>query len=228
MTRTLSEQLRPTEFADLIQPSAMVQRLERMVEQRMPMNMLFYGQPGVGKTSAARILLNKLEADSYEINGSLETGIEHVRKNIEMFCVSMSLLSDVKVCFIDECEYLSVNAQASLRGLIEKCGQVRFVLTANEIKKMHPALRSRCLPVCFDVGPIEAPQIIARLVPWYQGKLRKLGYEIEAQRLHEILCTSFPDLRTVANRLELEASPLAERIESPLEPRQAEDRAKAA
>ena len=228
MTPILSEQLRPTEFADLIQPSAMVQRLERMVEQRMPMNMLFYGQPGVGKTSAARILLNKLDADSYEINGSLETGIDHVRKNIEMFCVSMSLLSDVKVCFIDECEYLSLNAQASLRGLIEKRSHVRFVLTANEIKKMHPALRSRCLLLCFDVGPIEAPEIIARLVPRYQGKLRKLGYEIEAQRLHEILCTSFPDLRAVANRLEFEASPLAERIESPLEPRQAEDRAKAA
>ena len=93
---------------------------------------------------------------------------------------------------------------------------------------MHPALKSRCLPVCFDVGPIEAPQIIARLVPWYQGKLRKLGYEIEAKRLHEILCTSFPDLRAVANRLELEASPLAERVESSLEPRQAEGRVKAA
>ena len=121
MTPILSEQLRPTEFADLIQPSAMVERLERMAEQRMPMNMLFYGQPGVGKTSAARILLNKLDADYCEINGSMETGIEHVRKNIEMFCVSMSMFSAVKVCFIDECEYLSMNAQASLRGLIEKC-----------------------------------------------------------------------------------------------------------
>ena len=228
MTPILSEQLRPREFAELIQPSAIVQRLKRMVDQRSLMNMLFHGQPGVGKTSAVRILLNKLDADSYEINGSLETGIDHVRKNIEMFCTSMSLLSDVKVCFIDECEYLSLNAQASLRGLIEKCGHVRFLLTANEIKKMHPALRSRCLPLCFDVGPIEASEIIARLVPWYQGRLRELGYEIEEQRLHEILCTSFPDLRAVANRLDLEASPLAERIDSGLEPRQAEDRAKAA
>ena len=160
MTPILSEQLRPTEFADLIQPSAMVERLERMAEQRMPMNMLFYGQPGVGKTSAARILLNKLDADYCEINGSMETGIEHVRKNIEMFCVSMSMFSAVKVCFIDECEYLSMNAQASLRGLIEKCTHVRFLLTANDIKKMHPALKSRCLPLCFDVGPIEAPEVI--------------------------------------------------------------------
>ena len=94
----------PDKFADLIQPSAMVQRLERMAEQRTPMNMLFYGQPGVGKTTAARILVNKLEADCYEINGSMETGIEHVRKNIEAYCMSMSLFSTMKVCFIDQCQ----------------------------------------------------------------------------------------------------------------------------
>ena len=126
MTPIFSEVLRPTEFADLIQPAAMVQRLKRMAEQRTPMNMLFYGQPGVGKTTAARILLNKLEACCYEINGSMETGIERVRKNIEVYCSSMSLLSAMKVCFIDECEYLSMNAQASLRGLIEKYDHVRF------------------------------------------------------------------------------------------------------
>ena len=51
-----------------------------------------------------------------------------------------------------------------------------------------------------DVGPIEAPEVIARLVPRYQEKLRQLGYEIDAQRLHEILCTSFPDLRAVAEQ----------------------------
>jgi len=207
MTPTFSELLRPTEFADLIQPSAMVQRLERMVDQRKPMNMLFYGSPGVGKTSAARILLSKLDADYYEINGSKETGIDNVRKNIEGFCVTLSMYSDVKVCFIDECDYLSMNAQASLRALIEKCDHVRFLLTANEIGKMHAALKSRCLPICFDVGPLEAPEIINRLVPRYQEKLGKLGLQMDAQRLHEILYTSFPDLRAVANRLEFEALP---------------------
>ena len=134
----------------------------------------------------------------------------------------------MKVCFIDECEYLSMNAQASLRGLIEECDHVRFLLTANDIKKMHPALKSRCLPICFDVGPIEAPEVIARLMPRYQEKLRQLGYEIGPRRLHEILCTSFPDLRAVANRLEFEATPLAGQIESALESQEAQEREKAA
>ena len=107
MEQQLSELLRPTELADLIQPLELIQRLERMVERRALVNMLIYGKPGLGKTSAARILANKLDADCYEINGSMETGIENVRKNIEMFCVSLSLFSAVKVCFIDDCEYLS-------------------------------------------------------------------------------------------------------------------------
>jgi hypothetical protein len=65
-------------------------------------------------------------------------------------------------------------------------------------------------------------------MPRYQEKLRQLGCEIDARRLHEILCTSFPDLRAVANRLEFEATPLDERIESALAPREAQEREKAA
>ena len=73
MEQQLSELLRPTELADLIQPLELIQRLERMVERRALVNMLFHGKPGLGKTSAARILANKLDADCYEtqwLNGN--------------------------------------------------------------------------------------------------------------------------------------------------------------
>ena len=210
MEQQLSELLRPTELADLIQPLELIQRLERMVERRALVNMLIYGKPGLGKTSAARILANKLDADCYEINGSMETGIENVRKNIEMFCVSLSLFSAVKVCFIDECEYLSKNAQASLRGLIEKCDHVRFLLIANDITKFHRALKSRCKLVNFDVGPSQATEVIKRLLPRYQEKLARLGYSLDDQRLWELICVSFPDLRSVANQIEFEYGPPSE------------------
>ena len=156
----------------------------------------------------------------------METGIDNVRKYIQGFCTAASMYSRVKVCFIDECDYLSMNAQASLRGLIEKCDHTRFLLTANEIKKMHPALKSRCLPICFDVGPLEAPEIINRLVPRYQEKLGKLGLQIDVQRLDEILYTSFPDLRAVANRLEFEALPSVDAAEGALASQLAENRQK--
>jgi replication-associated recombination protein RarA len=202
-----SEVLRPTELVDLVQPDYVVARFERMVSDRNLMNMLFYGQPGVGKTSAARLLLKKIDMDVYEVNGSIKTGIDQVRDEIEKFCTHYSIYGQPKACFIDECEFLSASAQAGLRGVIEKFREVRFILTANDIIKLHPALKSRCMPISFDPSPLQAEEIISRIAPRYHLKLEDAGLEIGDKALREILFTEFPDLRRVANRLEFEALP---------------------
>jgi replication-associated recombination protein RarA len=207
MKSSLSELLRPTSLADLIQPQEVIQGLERMVRQRSLVSMLFHGKPGIGKTSAARILIKELAADVLEVNGSRSTGIVDVRSKIESFCASSSLFSDLKVCFIDECEFLSANAQAALRGIIENAHNVRFLLTANNINKLDPALRSRCRPISFDVGPQNADAVINRLQPRYQGKLSKLGYDIDAAWLERELHVCFPDLRKLANTIEFTYGP---------------------
>ena len=95
----------------------------------------------------------------YEINGSLQTGVDTIR-DIQRFVSSMPLLGNDKVVFIDECEFLSTNAQAGLRGLIEKVPEISYLLTANDIKKLHPALKSlksRCMPICFDISSAKRP-----------------------------------------------------------------------
>lgn len=204
MKQQLSELLRPAEFADLIQPVEIIQRLEEMAQTRSMVNMLFYGRPGLGKTSAARLLLRELHVHVYEINGSVATGIDTVRKDLEMFCGTMSIFGKAKVCFIDESDFLSANAQAGLRGLIERQSQVRFLLTANQERKLTPALRSRCLPVCFDISPIDAKETVERLLPRYMRKLGALGYNVDRKHLSELMFTYFPDLRFVANQLEFE------------------------
>lgn len=209
MTNTLlSEVLRPTELTDLVQPETVVARFERMVSERKLMNMLFFGRPGLGKTSAAQLLLEKTDVEVYEVNGSTKTGIDQVRHDIEMFCSTMSIYGQPRVCFIDECEFLSTSAQAGLRGIIEKFKEVRFLLTANDIKKLHPALKSRCIPICFDPSPLNADEIIERVLPRYRLKLADAGLEIADKALREILFTEFPDLRRVANRIEFEAKTL--------------------
>jgi replication-associated recombination protein RarA len=202
MQQQLSELLRPTELADLIQPLELIQGLERMVEKRSLLNMLFYGKPGLGKTSAAQILLKALDAFPLRINGSMRTGIDVVRE-MEKFCEGLSIFGDMKVCFIDECEYLSPNAQAGLRGLIEQSHGVPFMMTANDVSKLHPALKSRCMPISFDINPLQAGATIGRLLPRYADKLARLGYaNIDAKWLSDEMHLVFPDLRKLANAIE--------------------------
>ena len=124
-------------------------------------------------------------------------------RELEQFCRYPSIYGDMKVCFIDECEFLSPNAQAGLRGLIEQSHGVPFIMTANDISKLHPALRSRCSPISFDINPLKAEATIERLLPRYADKLERLGYdEIDTEWLSEEMHVVFPDLRKFANRIE--------------------------
>ena len=204
MRESLSELLRPKAFADLLQSPSIIKALEVMAANKSPANMLFYGSPGLGKTSAARILLSALGDNWWEINGSLSTGIDVVRE-IETAAGSVGLGEGPRVCFIDEAENLSSSAQAGLRGLIERVhSHCRFLLTANDIRKFQPALRSRFLPVCFDISVAEASEVIARVLPRYVARLRELNVEIEEQRVRELFHIYFPDLRALANQIEFE------------------------
>jgi replication-associated recombination protein RarA len=165
-------------------------------------NMLFHGHPGVGKTSAARILLTTIDAETYELNGSLNAGINTFRNEFETWAAACSLLGKQKVCFIDECEYLSRNSQAALRGVIEEYAHIPFLMTANDPSKLHPALTSRCMALCFD--PLPTSRMLAGLCTRYEKRLGKLGFSPRPARLKEIVHHAFPDLREIANRLEFE------------------------
>ena len=135
-----------------------------------------------------------------DVHGAIDT----IRDDIERYCSSCSLFDAMKVVFIDECEYLSQNPQGAMRGTIERHSTVPFLLTANDTSKLHHAIKSRCLEVCFDVGLFEAAEVIERLLPRYHAKVINLGCEVTFQRLREIMYLKFSDLRAVANALEFE------------------------
>lgn len=205
----LSETLRPQVLEDLNLPEQMTRQLKSMVGGKSIMNMIFYGDPGIGKTSAARILLKELEADVYELNGSFNNGDKGMVKKIEGFAYTMSLLGRPKVCFIDEADQMTKEVQNSLRYIIEKVSATtRFLLTANDINKLTPAMRSRCMPVRFDVPPSQIREVVDRMADRYIVRLDELGYAAEQKRVREIVAYYFPDLRTIANMFQMELQKL--------------------
>lgn len=205
MSILVSEQLRPSSFDDLVLSEKLRDRLKRMYETRNVMNMLFYGKPGSGKTTAAKIFTESEEFTALTINGSLETSIEEVRRKIQNFATSCSLFSTPKICFIDEADYLSKNAQAALRGLIEQTSaNCRFIFTANDLNKVHPALCSRLLPISFD---LTASHIEAALDSYTSRVIRKMSERVvnlDEDRVRQIIAMNYPDYRTIANSLEFE------------------------
>jgi DNA polymerase III delta prime subunit len=204
-TQSVSELLRPQQLGDLTLPRSVIDRLQRMVDSGTIMNMIFYGKPGLGKTSAARALCKAIGCDVYELNGSSLTGIDTVREKIEGYASSVSFRKKVKICFIDEADYLSKSAQAALRYVIERSyNNCRYLLTANDISKLIPAIQSRLMPICFDIAPADRAEVHANLMTRYETKLSESGIRFDKERLNEIVGIFYPDFRSIANHIEFE------------------------
>ena len=204
-TQLVSELLRPQQLVDLTLPRRVIDRLQRMVESGTIMNMIFYGKPGLGKTSAARVITKTIGADVYEINGSSMTGVDTVRNTVEGYASSVSLYKRPKICFIDEADYLSKNAQAALRQVIERTSRnCRYLFAVNDISKLMPAIQSRLMAICFDIAPADRAEVQANLTDRYERKLSEWGISFDKERLNEIVGIFYPDLRSIANHIEFE------------------------
>jgi replication-associated recombination protein RarA len=202
----LSELLRPRQLGDLTLPQPIIDRLQRMIDTRIVMNMLFYGKPGLGKTSAARLIIDAVgREDSIEINGARLPSAQAVSQKVEPFVTSMSVFGGSKICFIDEADAMARSADATLRSLIEKAkGHCAFILTANYVQKLSDGLRSRFVPVCFDVSGTQRQAVIERWLPGYQARLPELGVRYDRSRLEQLIGIYFPDLRRIAELIEFE------------------------
>jgi putative ATPase len=201
----LSELLRPQQLGELTLPRKDIDRLKRMVESGWIMNMIFYGKPGLGKTSAARTIIRLVGQEHVEINpSSLLQNVEGLRRGIEGF-VTTCTTTDYKICFIDEADYLPNKLQDGLRHLIELAPtHCRFLFTVNNLAKINDALRSRMTQICFDIAYAERVSIIERLKTRYEAKLHELGVQFDSTRLSELVGIYFPDLRAIANKIDYE------------------------
>ena len=140
------------------------EQIENWIKEKTIPHLLFSGHAGIGKTTLAKILLNLLDTndlDVLEINASRVNSVDDVRNKITNF-VQMIPFGDFKVVLLDEADYLSHNAQAALRGLLEEYHTTaRFILTCNYPNKIIPALHSRCQG--FHIEKVDPTEFTARV-----------------------------------------------------------------
>ena len=172
------------------------------IQQKSIPHLLLSGSAGVGKTTLAKVLFNELEIndlDILEINASRENSVEIMRDKITSF-VSTMPFGEFKVVLLDEADYLSANAQAILRGVMETYSSTaRFILTANYPHRIIPAIHSRCQG--FHVEKPNKDEFTARLVNVLVEEgldLDKLDWDI----LDTYVQSTYPDLRKAINMLQ--------------------------
>jgi len=171
--------------------------IAKYLEQNDIQNLIFYGSPGTGKTTLAKLIVNNLDCDYLYINASDERGIETIRDKVSGFASSASFRS-IKIVILDEADYLTIQAQASLRNVIETFSRsTRFILTCNYVERIIDPLQSRC-----QVLKIVPPSIkdVARHVA---GILDKENIKWDKETLGGIVKQFYPDIRKIIGNTQL-------------------------
>jgi len=175
-------------------------QVEGWIASGMIPHLLFSGAPGVGKTTLAKILINQLginEYDVLEINASRENSVESVREKITNFVATMPF-GEFKIVLLDEADYISPNGQAALRGVMETYASTsRFILTCNYPNKVIPALHSRCQG--FHIEKIDTTEFTARIAT----VLVTENVEIDLDTLDSYVKATYPDLRKCINLVQM-------------------------
>jgi len=166
-------------------------------------HLLFSGAPGVGKTTLAKILINQLGIDSYdvlEINASRENSVDTIRDKITGFVQTMPF-GAFKVVLLDEADYISPNGQAALRGVMETYhASARFILTCNYPNRIIPALHSRCQG--FHIERVDVTEFTARMAT----VLVTESIEFDLDTLDSYVKATYPDLRKCLNMCQMNSA----------------------
>jgi len=187
------EKYRPKDLSDYIGNDALKKRAADWIANNDIPHLLLYGKAGTGKTTLGKLITKQIQCDHLYINASDENNVETVRTKIKSFASSMGF-SDLKVVLLDECDFLTGNAQAALRNLMEQFSMTtRFILTCNYHEKIIDPIVSRCQT--FNIIPPNRKDVAIQLAKI----LAKECVECKPDDVVLLVNKGYPDIRKVIN-----------------------------
>ena len=160
-------------------------------------HLLFFGKAGTGKTTLAKLIVNSIDCDHIIINASDENNVDTVRNKVKGFASTVGF-KDLKVIILDEFDYMTPNAQAILRNLMETFSRhCRFILTCNYVEKVISPIRSRTQE--FQIVPPSKKEVAVQ-IPQILGSE---AITFEPKNLVPIIDASYPDIRKIINTCQL-------------------------
>jgi len=187
------EKYRPTDLSTYVGNEHLKEKVKVYLESEDVPHLLLFGKAGTGKTTLAKIVVNNIDCDYMYINASDENKVDDVRNKIKTFASSVGFKS-LKVIILDECDYLTPNAQAALRNLMETFSKhCRFILTCNYVERIIDPIQSRCQS--YKVVPPSKKEVAGQMV----NILKEENCTFELDDVALIVNAGYPDIRRVIN-----------------------------
>jgi len=190
------EKYRPDAIEGYIGNESFINDLNQWIQENSIPNLLLHGTPGTGKTTAAKIIVKNINCDHLYLNCSDENGIDTIRDKVKQFASSASF-KPLKVVILDEADFLTINAQAALRNVIEAFSTTtRFIFTCNYVERIIDPLQSRLSS--YELKMLDMKQIAKHL----QKILDKEYIKYELKDLAVIVKKTYPDIRKGINAIQ--------------------------
>ena len=187
------EKYRPNKLDNYIGNDHLKSKVSVYLESGDIPHLLLFGKAGTGKTTLAKLLVNNIDCDYLYINASDENSVDVVREKVKNFASTLGF-KDMKVIILDECDYITPNAQAALRNLMETFSKnCRFILTCNYVERIIDPIQSRCQS--FQIVPPDRKQVAQHLA----NILTNENVQYDVKDIATIVNGGYPDIRRVIN-----------------------------